>query len=281
MQAPDPCIEPTDTGIDPVSQVFTALTRPRRRPASPEQVQALSGATRHAVEHRGIALTAWSWGAGAPVLLLHGWESRANHMVAFVPALVQAGFRAIALDAPAHGESPGEVTDVLDYGRAVAAAAAHFGPLAAVIAHSFGSAAALHAYAHGVRVQASVHLCGPASLTRVLQRAGAAGGLDAASITRIEALMAEHLGAPLSVMDLNSLRAGMVHPVLILHDPDDPELPVSESHALAQAWPGSTLSLVPGVGHRRILREPSVISSAVRFITDATTAPIRRTPTKQ
>ena len=47
---------PTDTGIDPVSQVFTALTRPRRRPASPEQVQALSGATRQAVDHRGVAL---------------------------------------------------------------------------------------------------------------------------------------------------------------------------------------------------------------------------------
>lgn len=265
----------TDIGIDPVSQVFMAFTRPRRRPASPEQVQVLSDATRLTVNHRDLELAAWSWGEGASVLLLHGWESRASHMAAFVPALVQAGFRAIALDAPAHGESQGEVTDVVDYGRAVAAAAANFGPLTAVIAHSVGSAAALHAYAHGVRVQASVQLCGPASLTRVLQRGGAAGGLDAAGITRIEALMAEHLGAPLSVMDLNSLREGMRHPALILHDPDDPELSVSESHALAEAWPGSTLSPVPGVGHRRILRDPSVISSAVSFITDATMARTR------
>lgn len=275
MQAHDPVIKPTDAGLDPVSQVFKALTRPRRRPASPEQVQALSDATRQAVDHRGVALTAWSWGTGAPVLLLHGWESRASHMVAFVPALVRAGFRVVALDAPAHGDSQGEVTDVIDYGQAVAAASAHFGPLTAVIAHSFGSAAALHACAHGVRVQASVHLCGPASLTRVLQRAGAAGGLDAAGITRVEALMAEHLGKPLSVMGLSSLCEGMLHPALILHDPDDPELPASESHALAEAWPGSTLSLVPGVGHRRILREPSVISSAVRFITATTSAFMR------
>ena len=268
-------ISSADTDIDPVSQVFTALTRPRRRPASPEQVQALSGATRLAVDHRGAALAAWSWGQGAPVLLLHGWESRASHMAAFVPALVQAGFRAIALDAPAHGESQGEVTDVVDYGLAVAAAAAHFGPLAAMIAHSFGSAAALHAYAHGVRVQASVQLCGPASLTRVLQRGGAAGGLDAAGITRIAALMVERLGAPLSVMDLSSLRHGMLHPALILHDPDDSELPASESRALTEAWSESTLLSVPGVGHRRIVRDPTVISTAVRFITDATTTPTR------
>lgn len=264
-----------DPDVDPAFQVFMALTRPRRRRASSEQMQALSGATRLAVDHCGTALAAWAWGEGAPVLLLHGWESRASHMAAFAPELVQAGFRAIALDAPAHGESPGEVTDVVDYGTAVAAAAAQFGPLAAVIAHSLGSAAALHAYAHGVRVQASVQLCGPASLARVLQRAGASAGLGAADIARIEAMMVERLSAPLSVMDLSSLRHGMLHPALILHDPDDPELPASESHALAEAWSGSTLSPVASVGHRRILHDPSVISSAVRFITDATTSPTR------
>jgi pimeloyl-ACP methyl ester carboxylesterase len=258
----------TDTRPDPVLQIFAALTRPRRRPGSAEDMLALSGAIRHTIEHGSTSLAAWSWGEGPPVLLLHGWESRASHMAGFVPELIRAGLRAIALDAPAHGESDGDTTDVMDYGRAVTSAAAHFGPLAAVIAHSVGSAAALYAYAHGVRVGASVQLCGPASLTRVLRRGGAAGGLDAAGIARLEVLMAEHLGSPLGEMELSSLYAGMVHPALILHDPEDRELCVSESHTLAAAWPGSTLSLVPGLGHRRILRDPSVISSAVGFITN-------------
>jgi pimeloyl-ACP methyl ester carboxylesterase len=255
-----------DTRSHPVLQIFDALTRPRRRLASAEDLQALSGATRLAINHEGASLAVWSWGEGPSVLLLHGWESRASHMFDFVPELNRAGLRAIALDAPAHGESDGDVTDVVDYGRAVISAAAHFGPLAAVIAHSVGSAAALYAYAHGVRVQASVQLCGPASLTRVLRRGGAAGGLDASGIAQLEALMEAHLGASLEEMELSSLCAGMVHPALILHDPEDRELCVSESRTLAAAWPGSTFSLVSGLGHRRILRDPSVISSAVGFI---------------
>lgn len=187
-------------------------------------------------------------------------------MASFVPELLRSGLRPIALDAPGHGDSGGDTTDVVDYGQAVVAAANHFGPIGGVIAHSVGSAAALYAYAHGVRVHASVQICGPASLGRVLRRAGKAAGLDTAEIARLEVLMAEHIGLPLEAMELTSLRAGMIHPALIVHDPDDRELPVSESHSLAAAWAGSTLSLVPGAGHRRILRDPSVISSAASFI---------------
>lgn len=258
----------TDTHSDPVLEIFNALTRPRRRPGSAEDMQALSDATRHTINYKAKSLAVWSWGEGPPVLLLHGWESRASHMAGFVPELTRAGLSAIALDAPAHGESDGDTTDVVDYGRAVITAAAHFGSFAAVIAHSVGSAAALYAYAHGVSVEASVQLCGPASLKRVLRRGGAASGLSAIEVSRLEAMMEAHLGLPLEEMELSSLCAGMVHPALIVHDPKDRELCVGESHTLAAAWPGSTLSLVSDLGHRRILRDPSVISSAVGFITN-------------
>ncbi|MGK2871090.1 MAG: alpha/beta fold hydrolase [Alphaproteobacteria bacterium] len=257
----------TSTITDPASQVFRAFTRPRRRPASQDDLQALSGATRHTVDYRGVALAAWSWGDGAPVLLLHGWEGRGSRMAAFAPALAQAGFRAIALDAPAHGDSQGEITDVVDYGKAVAATVDQFGPVTAVIAHSVGSPAAQYAFAHGVRASASIHISGPVSLMRVLRRAGAMAGLDGAGMAHLEALFVAHLGAPLEVMELDALRAGMIHPALILHDPDDLEMPVDESRALARAWPGSALSLAPGLGHHRIVRSPSVIKLAVDFIT--------------
>lgn len=94
---------------------------------------------------------------------------------------------------------------------------------------SLGSAAALYAYAHGGRVHASVQLCGPASLRRALRRCGKAAGLGTAEI--------KHIGSPLEAMELTSLRDGMVHPALIVHDPDNRKVPVSESHLLVTAWP--------------------------------------------
>ena len=260
-------VMPADTS-DRVLSMLHAMTRPQRRPDLAEDGQVLANAVRHTVDHRGMSLAAWSWGTGIPVLLLHGWESRASHMASFVPELLRYGLRPVGLDAPGHGESGGDTTDVVNYGQAVVAAAAHFGPIGGVIAHSLGSAAALYAYAHGVRVHASVQLCGPASLRRAIGRGGKAAGLGTVEIARLEVLMAEHIGSPLEAMELTALRDGMVHSALIVHDPDDREVLVSESHLLAAAWPASTLSLVSGLGHRRILRDPSVITSAASFIAD-------------
>ncbi|MFZ6721989.1 alpha/beta hydrolase [Undibacterium sp. Ji49W] len=256
--------------------VLHALITPRRPATSDDDRIALSAARRFDIDHAGQVLVAWRWGPDtAPaVLLLHGWESRASHMAAFVAPLLQAGYGVIALDGPAHGESQGELTHVVDYGKAVLALAAQVGPLAAVIGHSAGSAASLYAYAHGLRVAASVQLCGPASLTRVVQRTARMAGLNAEEAYALEQQMAAHVGVPLDSVDLSQLQSGFQHPVLILHDPEDREMPYEESIALAAAWPKARLQPVAGTGHRRILRTPAVVEAAISFIVEhgATTA---------
>lgn len=62
---------------------------------------------------------------------------------------------------------------------------------------------------------------------------------------------------------------GLTHPRRLALTPEDREMPYAESVALAQAWPGSMLEPVAGLGHRRMLRDPSLVARAVRFLTDA------------
>jgi non-heme chloroperoxidase len=57
----------------------------------------------------GVRLSFTDEGAGAPVLLLHGFSSRSAHWAFQRPALLDAGRRVIALDLRSHGES--ELTD--------------------------------------------------------------------------------------------------------------------------------------------------------------------------
>lgn len=255
-----------------MDRVLNAFIRPARRPASDDEARCLSGASRDTLPWGGQQLAVWRWGAGTPVLLLHGWESRASHMTAFVPPLLQAGFSAIALDAPAHGESTGEFTNVIDYGRAVVGLADRLcigtpeAPFAGVIAHSVGSAAALYAYAHGVHTAASVQLCGPSSLTRVLHGVARANGLDSAGRALLVQRLESRLGVPLSSMNLSELNHGLRHPALVIHDAQDTELHVGESRALVKAWPQATLLLVEGLGHRRLLRDAAIISRAADFL---------------
>ncbi|MFZ6777887.1 alpha/beta fold hydrolase [Undibacterium sp. Ji83W] len=257
-----------------MDMILQAFTRPQRLAETEDDRNALAHARPVSIPYAGLELRAWTWGQGPQVLLLHGWESRASHMAGFVRPLLQAGFSVTALDAPAHGASQGESTNVLDYGKAVVAAAQHLGPLTATIAHSVGSAASLYAFAHGVQVQASVHLCGPASLTRVFQYAARAGGLDEAARQQLEQMLVASIGAALASMDLERLQDGMRQPALIMHDPEDKEMPYSESQALAAAWPQASLVASAGTGHRRILRTPEIHAAAVSFIINKLAADI-------
>ena len=55
-------------------------------------------------------------------------------------------------------------------------------------------------------------------------------------------------------------------PSLLIHDPNDPEMPYQHSIALAAAWPGAALVNVFGVGHRRILRARDVAARTMQHI---------------
>src|SRR5690349_20988780 len=77
--------------------------RPERRRQQPE----VPGLTGHRWQLRARAgwLTAWDYGAGPTVLLVHGWSGAAAQWSRFIDPLVRAGYNAVALDLPAHGFS--------------------------------------------------------------------------------------------------------------------------------------------------------------------------------
>ena len=81
-----------------------------------------------------------SWGSGSPaVLLLHGWGGSRAQMTGFVNPLLAAGYRVVTFDQPAHGESDGKTTNILEIAPALGALAARAGNFHAIVAHSFGT----------------------------------------------------------------------------------------------------------------------------------------------
>ncbi|HET6763130.1 MAG TPA: alpha/beta hydrolase, partial [Longimicrobiaceae bacterium] len=123
-------------------------------------------------------LRATQWGESGPtVLLVHGWEGRGTQLGAFAGPLAAAGMRVVALDGPAHGDSPGSETNLLEFGRALVAVERELGPLEAVVAHSFGCASTLVATDIGLRPRRLVLIAGPSSIPDVLRRFAAMVGL--------------------------------------------------------------------------------------------------------
>jgi len=259
--------------METLEKVVLHMTRPRRQPLDEAGRRLLLEGERDEVWLDGRLLVVHTFGdarpdpaSGAPrrrALLVHGWESRAAGWHVLVRRLVAEGWHVTAFDAPAHGESSGEATDVVAMGRAVLAVAAWLGTVDAVIAHSLGSPAALYAFAHGLRTGVSVHLAGPSSLIRALERAACLVQVDPHAL---RARFEEVIGVDAEVMELERLAAGLRHPALLLHDPLDPEVHWSESAALAEAWNGALLEAVSGVGHRRIVEDRAVIGRVMQFV---------------
>jgi pimeloyl-ACP methyl ester carboxylesterase len=200
------------------------------------------------------------------VLLLHGWEGRGTSLMAFIRPLEAAGFRVVALDGPAHGSSPGDTTDPMDFALRLAEVGQELGPLGGIVAHSMGAASTALAIRRGLQVDRVVLLAGPSSLPGVLQRYARYVQLPQPVAERFYSLMALRVGVPPEEMQVAQICRNFTVPALIFHDPEDGEVPFADALQLAEAWPGAELHVVSGSGHRRILFDPQVVEEVVAFL---------------
>jgi len=214
----------------------------------------------------GSELAVWDWGDGRTVLLVHGWNGNGAQLSGFVAPLLRAGYYVAAPDLPAHGDSAGKRTNVLEMADAILRVGRRLGPVHAVIAHSLGAAATVIALAEGLGAERAVLIAPPTDLPRYPREFARTLGLSQRStaglISRIDRLLGRQ------AIDLVRLAGRQDARGLVMHDPEDREVPFADARALASAWPGARLLPVPGAGHTRALRHPDVISGAIGFLTE-------------
>lgn len=249
--------------------LINAFAVPERPPLMPQEQERLDSAEKNTHSTAMGTLVSWTFGVGPRVVLVHGWSSRAAHMLGFVDPLLAAGYSVTLFDGPAHGEATGERASVVHMGEALLALTREWAPVHGVLAHSVGSAAALWAFHRGLSVHASVHLGGPVSLSAMVRQLAIGVGLDRASTAAFEKWVEDFIGHPLATLDLDVLKDGLRHPGLIVHDPEDDTVPFSAADTLHRNWPQSELIRAGGLGHRRLLRDPAMIGLCSDFIAAA------------
>jgi pimeloyl-ACP methyl ester carboxylesterase len=214
-------------------------------------------------------LAVYEWGVGPTVLMVHGWGARATHMGRMIDPLVRAGFRVVSFDAPAHGNSTGKTTDLVEFAAAVNAVAQFAGPIHTLLAHSFGVAMALLARRDwGVEAQKQVLISSFDHCIWFSEAFGKYIGLRPALVERMRQLMVDRYDGRFNWSDtsvVEMLRRAR-RPTLLIHDEDDKEIPVGHSIALLQGAPHAELLVTSGLGHHRLLGDSSVIEQVVRFV---------------
>jgi pimeloyl-ACP methyl ester carboxylesterase len=250
--------------------------RPHRRREAPE-VPALA-CHRWQVRTRAGWLTAWDYGVGPTVLMIHGWSGAAAQWARFIGPLVQAGYNAVAIDLPAHGSSEGTRTNLQQYVEAILDTADRIKPIHGLLGHSLGATAVTLALARGLRAERAV-LIAPASrdVPGYVHAFAQRLGLPERRERNLVAAMQRRFG-DLERFDARRAAATLRTPVMMFHDIGDREVPFAEGELLARVWPGARLRTLEGLGHNRPLTDAKVVRETLAFLGTAVAPAAGETP---
>jgi len=188
-------------------------------------------------------------------------------MGAFAQPLVNAGYRVVTFDGPAHGISSGKLSSLPQFAETIRKLADLVGPLHGIVTHSFGGAATGWALRHGLTADRLVFIAPPADLDEYVDYfcdlLGFSDRVRRAMIQRME----HRFDLCWDDVRQASLTPNSDADLLVIHDHDDRDSAFINGRKVAAAWPNSRLHATSSLGHRRILRNKKVVSEVVEFIT--------------
>ncbi|HEX7927291.1 MAG TPA: alpha/beta fold hydrolase [bacterium] len=168
-------------------------------------------------------LAAWEWGKGPAVLLVHDWNGQAADLEGYVVPLVEAGFRVIAADLPAHGRSSGTTASLADLRRAVSAMARYAGTVQGVVAEGLGATAALLAAQDGAPLRRLTLLAPRQTLLHDVRDQALALGYPSQELPTLLQEFETEQHVSLEALDLHRIAGRLTLPTLILEDQHEPE----------------------------------------------------------
>lgn len=214
----------------------------------------------------GLAVNEWGVDGNPKVLLIHGWEGRGSQMGAFAEPLVAEGYHVIALDGPAHGDSPGDETNAGIYSRALVAVQKELGPVVASVGHSFGGGCSILAASLGMKVDKLITVSSPSDYAKVVQNFLDFVKLSPWSEKAFYKILTFKAQVKLQDINISTIGRALNIPILVIHDKNDKEVRYQNALNLHEAWSHSQIMTTEGLGHRRILKDKAVIDRVVQFI---------------
>jgi len=201
------------------------------------------------------------------VLLVHGWSGRGTQLVKFADALVAKGYSTFSFDAPAHGKSPGNKTIMTDFIASILEVDRKFGPFNAAIGHSLGGMSLLNAIKSGLKINRLVTIGSGDKVNDILIDFVAKLDLKPEFSTHLQQHFEKKYSTEMESYSAYLAAQFTTIPVLVIHDENDDEVPVSASKNIYSNLKNGELLITNNLGHRKILGNQEVIDKTINFIT--------------
>jgi pimeloyl-ACP methyl ester carboxylesterase len=253
-----------------VKKVYQAFFSPSCYEVKPSDREVLEWGNNYRVPFEDGELAVTSWGSNGPaILLMHGWGGARAQMTGFVDLLLFAGYRVVAYDQPAHGESDGKLTNLLEIAPTMDLIAKQEGPFDAIIAHSFGTIITSYALVERNFPPPSklVYFGAFNRLMDALPRFQVIAQLPDQIMDGLREMINEKFGKEVLDAIVNELLVPQIEiPALMFHDKSDNVTPVEDSRAIARAWKNSQYVETEGLGHRGALQSKEIHEQVIQFL---------------
>jgi pimeloyl-ACP methyl ester carboxylesterase len=255
-----------------VKKAYQAFFSPSQYEVKPRDLKVIEQGYNYRLPFDGGDLVVTTWGdAGPAVLLMHGWGGARAQMTGFVNPLLNAGYRVVAFDQPAHGESDGQMTNILEISPAMDLITEKEGPFEAVIAHSFGTLITSYALANRKFPPPSrlIYLGSFNRLLDSLPRFQVLAGLPDPIMDGLRQMIYANFGKDVLDAIWNEKMTQRIDiPTLMFHDKADNVTPFEDSLAINRVWRSASLIETEGLGHRGALQSENVHKQIVEFLKD-------------
>lgn len=253
-----------------VEKVYQAFFSPSQYEVKSTHQAVLERGNNYRVPFEGGELAVTTWGKSGPaVLLMHGWGGSRAQMTGFVAPLLSAGYRPVAYDQPAHGQSAGRMTNLLEIAPSMDLISKQEGSFEAVIAHSFGTLITSYALVHRNFPPPS-RLVYFGALNRLMDsvpRFQALANLPDEIIDGLRSMLYRTFGGDVLDSITNEALAQKIHiPTLMFHDTADNITPIEDSRAIARVWKSAQFIETTGLGHRGALQSDAIHEQVVKFL---------------
>ncbi|TDO71317.1 pimeloyl-ACP methyl ester carboxylesterase [Flavobacterium chryseum] len=203
------------------------------------------------------------------ILLVHGWSGRGTQLFKIADELVKTGYSTISFDAPAHGKSEGKTTIMSEFILSILEIEKLYGPFEIAIGHSLGGMSVLNAIKDGLMVEKVIIIGSGDIVQDILDEFISKLTLKQEISNRLRDLFENKYKVKMNDFSAYKAAQKIKIPVLVIHDKDDPEVPVKAGIHIHQQLQNGTLYLTEGLGHRKILGNQNVIKKILEFIKSA------------
>ena len=231
------------------------------------QMEATSQQTKLFIPSINKEIVVYAYGnSSKKILLVHGWSGRGTQLVKIADAFIEKEYSIISFDAPAHGKSGTKTTLMLEFIESILEVEKHYGPFEFAVGHSLGGMSILNAVKKGLQVKKAVVIGSGNSVINIVNTFIEKIGLP----NNVAVLMKNNFEKKYH-FEMESFSAYVAAkeveiPVLVIHDTDDEDIPVSEAYHLAENLTNKEILITNNLGHRKILGDSKVIHKIVEFL---------------